>query len=90
MHKSKSLGLHQKIKAPTNADVAAWVPSGLKQLQEKPDMIMCSFDACGITNASATETRPTEMLNGQMCSDSEDEHDNPFIDEEEDGLMMEM
>ena len=30
-----------------------------------------------------------EQLGGQMCTDSEDEHGNPSIDEE-DGLMMEM
>ena len=46
MHKLKSQAPQQKIKPPTKADVAAWVSSGLKQLQEKPGMIMHSVDAC--------------------------------------------
>ena len=87
MHESRSLPPHRKIKPPTKADVAAWVSAGLKQLQEKPDIIMHSFDACEITSTKAADVRPTELLGGQMC---EDEQDNPFIDEEEDGVMMEM
>ena len=56
---------------------------------EKPDMITRSFEACGIASSRATNVGPTELLDGQMCSDSEDEHKNPFIDEE-DGVMLEL
>ena len=43
----------------------------------------------GITSSRATNVRPNELLAGQICSDSEDEHENPFIDEE-DGVMLEL
>ena len=41
-----------------------------------------SFRVCGITSSSAADIRPAEMLEGQLCSDSEDELENPFNDDE--------
>ena len=87
---SGSLALHQKVKPPTKPRVASWVSARLQQLQEKADMITHSFEACGITSSRPTDVRPPGLLDGQVCSDSEDEHENPFIDEEEDGVMLEL
>ena len=82
--------LHQKIKPPTKPIVTSWVSAVLKQLQEKPDMITHSFEACGITTSTQADIRPSTLLDGQMYPDSEDEHEIPFIDEDEDGAMMEV
>ena len=45
-------------------------------------MIALSFDACGITTTGIVGCRPVELLEGQLCSDSEDDLDNPFLDDE--------
>ena len=82
---SRSLAPYQKIKAPTKALAAPWMSAGICRLQEKPDMISHSFEACGITSLKATDIRPTEHLDGQGVSDSEGEHDNPFADDQSDG-----
>ena len=48
-------------------------------------MISHSFEVCGVTSLKATDIRPMEHLDGQDVSDSEDEHDNPFEDDQSDG-----
>ncbi len=65
----------QKLKPPTKQNVAKWVSTALDELQEKPDMVVSSFEACGIL--PSTNARPTELLQGQLCDDSQDEED-PF------------
>ena len=52
-------------------------------------MITHSFEACGITSSRPTDVRPPNLLDGQVCSSSEDEHENPFIDEK-DEVMLEL
>ena len=59
--------------------------AGIRQLQEKPDMILHSFEACGITSLKATDIRPMVLLDGQDVSDSEDERDNPIADDQSNG-----
>ena len=52
----------------------------LRQLQDRPDMVIHSFTAGGISDR--TEARPTTLLEGQQYPDSDDEaDDNPFMDE---------
>ena len=46
-------------------------------------MVSHSFAACGIAGSKTADMRPTELLEGQDCSDSEDEHDNPFTEDSE-------
>ena len=66
----------QKLKPPTKQDVAKWVSIALDELQEKPDMVVRSFEACGILRSG--NARPAGLLQGQLCDDSEDELDDPF------------
>ena len=82
---SESVVSTQKLKPPQKADVADWISDALRQLQEKPDMISRSFAACGITGGS--QVRPHSLLEGQEYPDSEDEADNPYLDEELDSLV---
>ena len=68
-----------EFKAPQKNDITRRVPSALRTLQEKPDMIVRSFEACGIIIGQAC---PEELLEGQMYPDSADEADDPFGEEE--------
>ena len=86
---SRSLLPYQKVRPPTKQLVASWVSAGLRELQEKPDMVSRSFAACGIAGSKPADMRPTELLEGQDCSDSEDEHDNPFTDDCENHPIVE-
>ena len=43
-----SLQQKQKLKPPTKENVASWISSALDEMQEKPDMVVRSFEACGI------------------------------------------
>ena len=62
------------------ADVANLVSDALRQFQDRPDMVIHSFTACGISDT--TEVCPTTPLEGQQYPDSDDEaDDNPFTDE---------
>ena len=90
INESSSLATHQKIKPPTKELVTSWVAYGMKKLQEKPDMISRSFDACGITTNGIVGYRPAELIEGQLCSDSEDDLDNPFLDDEQSNSDMEL
>ena len=53
-------------------------------------MISRSFDACGITTNGIVGYRPAELIEGQLCSDSEDDLDNPFLDDEQTDSDMEL
>jgi len=72
----------QKLKPPTKEDVASWISSALDEMQEKPDMVVRSFEACGILNRLDTNVRPDELLEGQLYPDSDDELDDPFNEAE--------
>ena len=48
-------------------------------------MISHSFEACGITSLKAIDIQPMELLDGLDVSDSKDEHDNSFEDDQLDG-----
>ena len=51
-------------------------------MQEKPDMVVRSFEACGILNRLDTNVRPDELLEGQLYPDRDDELDDPFNEAE--------
>lgn len=70
------------MKPPQKEDVASWISSALEELQDKPDMVVRSFEACGILNRLDSEVRPNELLEGQLYTDSSDELDDPFNDAE--------
>lgn len=72
----------QKLKPPTKEDVASWISSALNELQEKPDMVVRSFEACGILNRLDSDVRPDELLEGQLHPESDDELDDPFNEAE--------
>ena len=63
----------QKLKPPTKEDVARWISAALEELEDKPDMDVKSFEACGILNRLDSEVRPDKLLEGQMYPDSADE-----------------
>ena len=54
----------------------------IEELQDKPDLVVRSFEACGILNRLDSEVRPNELLEGQLYTDSSDELDDPFNDAE--------
>ena len=78
---SSQLQTQKKLKPPQKQDVAHWISDGMKQLQQRPDMIEKSFEACGITSHRRDLVRPDELIEGQCYPDSDDEHD-PFNYEE--------
>ena len=47
----------KKLKPPQKEDVASWILSALEELQDKPDMVVRSFEACGILNCLDSEVR---------------------------------
>ena len=79
MTQAEQVTTNKKLKPPQKADVANWVSDALCQLQDRPDMVIHSFTACGISDT--TEARPTTLLKGQRYPDSDDADDNPFTDE---------
>jgi len=80
MTQAEQVTTNKKLKPPQKADVANWVSDALRQLQDRPDMVIHSFTACRISDT--TEARPTTLLEGQQYPDSDDEaDDNPFTDE---------
>ena len=86
MTQSENVTSNKKLKPPQKADVANWISDAVLQLQDKPDMVINSFSACGISDQA--EARPSSLLEGQQYPDSEDEAgDNPFIDNELEGLV---
>ena len=56
----------KKLKPPQKEDVASWISSALEELQDKPDMVVRSFEACGILNYLDSEVWPIELLEGQL------------------------
>ena len=70
------------MKPPQKEDVASWIWSALEELQDKPDMVVQSFEACGILNCLDSEVRPNELLQGQLYPDSADDLDDTFNDAE--------
>ena len=72
----------QKLKPPTKEDVASWISSAVDKMQEKPDMIVHSFEACGILSQLDSNVRPDELLEGQLYQDSFDKLDDPFNEAE--------
>ena len=86
MTQSENVTSNKKLKPPQKADVANWISDAVLQLQDKPDVVINSFSACGISDQA--ESRPSSLLEGQQYPDSEDEAgDNPFIDNELEGLV---
>ncbi len=75
----------QKLKPPTKENVASWISSALDEMQEKPDMVVWSFEAGGILNRLDSNVRPDKLLERQLYSNSDDELDDPF--NESDSLM---
>ena len=45
-------------------------------------MVVRSFEACGILNRLDSDVRSDELLEGQLCPDSDDELDDPFNEAE--------
>ena len=68
----------QKLKPPTKENVTSWISSALGEMQVKADMVVRSFEACGILNRLDSDVRPDELLEGQLQPDSDDELDDPF------------
>ena len=86
MTQSENLTSSKKLQPPQKADVAKWISSAVHKLQDKPDIVINSFAACGISDNR--EACPRNLLAGQEYPDSKDEaDDNPFIDELE-GLVF--
>ena len=72
----------KKPKPPKKEDVASWISSALEELQDNPDMVVRSFDACGILNHFNSDIRADELLEGQLYPESADEMDDPFNEAE--------
>ena len=69
-------GMHQsKIKPPTREIVTYWISKGVKQLQENRDMVINSFNVCGITSSARYRS---ELPEQDIYLDSADELDDPF------------
>ena len=58
------------------------ISTAIEELQDKPGMVVRSFEACGILNRLDSEVRPDELLEGQLYPDSADELDDPFNEAE--------
>ena len=87
MTQSQSLTTSRKIQKPQKEAVSHWISDGLRQLQEKPDMVIRSFSACGIIDDPKNPARPLGLLEGQEYPDSEEDSDNPFLDFEDDDII---
>ena len=51
-------------------------------MQEKPDVVAWSFEACGILNCLDSEVCLDEPLERQLYLDRDDELDDPFSEAE--------
>ena len=71
----------QRLKPPTKEDVARWISTALDEMQEKSDMVVWSFEACGI-HRLGSDVHPDHILEAQLYPDSDDELDDPFNEAE--------
>lgn len=64
IEQSSWLPTQKKLKPPQKQNVSSWISPGLKQLQKKPDMVVRSFQACGIAS-SHNVMHPSQLREGQ-------------------------
>ena len=72
-----------KLPPPTRQDMVDWVEKAFQIISDDKDMIMKSFDVCGITTTDPSKVRSGEFYSKCMekaitILDSDDTEDNPF------------
>ena len=72
-----------KLPPPTRQDMVDWVEKAFQIISDDKDMIMKSFDVCGITTTDPSKVRSGEFYSKCMekaitILDSDDTEDDPF------------